>query len=60
MSTLVAKQAPDFTATAVMADDLMRDFNLGGALLGAANRAKQAGAEKQHEKVTIDDLQKED
>jgi hydrogenase small subunit len=31
-----------------------------GALLGAANRAKQARAEKQHEKVTIDDLQKED
>ena len=31
-----------------------------GALLGAANRAKKARAEKQHEKVTIDDLQKED
>jgi hypothetical protein len=31
-----------------------------GALLGAANRAKRAHAEKRHEKVTIDDLQKED
>jgi hydrogenase small subunit len=31
-----------------------------GALLGAANRAKKKRAVKQHEKVGIDDLQKED